>query len=69
MISGQNNVVNVEENFLTVPAESKSNEPAEQVEKVEEVIFIRRQFQAPSLLEIRFARLKKALRNRSVSII
>ena len=69
MISEQNKFINAEEKIITIQTNIESNEVSEQIEKPKEVIFIRRQFQSPSLLEIRFALLKRALRIRSSSII
>ena len=64
MIGEQNSLINTEENFVTRQTNIESNEVLEQIEKTKEVIFIRRQSQPPSLLEIRFALLKRALRIR-----
>ena len=69
MIVGQNSITKTEEKVVSVQTENEVIETLEKIEKNEEVIFIRRQFQPPSQLEIRFVRLKKALRKRSVSII
>ena len=69
MISEQYNFINVEEKINAIQANIESNEVSEQIEQPKEAIFIRRQFQSPSLLEIRFALLKRALRIRSSSII
>jgi hypothetical protein len=69
MNNGQKSVIKTGESIIIVPTEIELNENGGQKEKNNEVIFIRRQFQPPSQLEIRFARLKKALRKRSASII
>lgn len=69
MIGAQQTVVKPEESFLSKQAEIEVNEVSEKTETAEEVVFIRRQFRQPTILEVRFARLKKAMRNRSAGII
>ena len=68
MISLQN-VYGQPEETLLGQNELKLNEINEQLESSEPVILIRRKIQQKSLLEIRYARLKKALRSRSSSIL
>jgi hypothetical protein len=57
------------EDYRTGSVEIKTRETIETVEPRPEAIFIRRQYEGPTELEVRFARLKKAIRNRSGAII
>ncbi|HEX8249495.1 MAG TPA: hypothetical protein VF599_15050 [Pyrinomonadaceae bacterium] len=68
MISGQTLFINqTEENFILAQNETKLVESTEVIETVEETTLIENN--SPQIdLKMKFARLKKAMRKRSVSI-